>query len=570
MGLRTSRRRFLQLAGSGLFIPSELSLARSHGGAWNGITQSAFNPPFPRKALIAVGSSTFYGSTGSWPSDVTNTISRFDAVIIGGEYEGFGTTHGDRNLLVQAMKTGNGNGRAVASQGTKVFIHTIPHGAYPPTGGASPYGIITSPLSQNVTPDPNNDDHPTLTKLISLYNWYGYATGPTGSPYGVSSSYGATPWQGPDGLDYTCFMIDYTNGKPFAGYSGSGERPHELYAKYCWYAYLNKNRTNDARFSGISANDAAPLLDGVFHDNLLRYWQGWSSIDGNRSGSSSSTGFDGQLADWSCAGYYIFFQQLQALAAAAGQTILNFGNFSDFGRSSYTGNGGSTTPGLYNMNQVLHGGLIESTFGYSFSWDTTSPASLISWLTTAIGRTQSPQLCPIGGIRPTSGSNPPIGNMYQWIRYELATCMLLWQPLAFNDYEVNGYEANTVSQIIWPDEYDNAGNVNPYTSLSNGFLGYPLPAGTVGFDGTTNTGQFGGKTLSNGVQVIEFQGGLVLRNPPGNGIQTITTSMVGGSGKWRFINGTQVPSINSGQLWTSSYTIGTSSMDRDGLVVNRA
>ena len=57
---------------------------------------------------------------------------------------------------------------------------------------------------------------------------------------------------------------------------------------------------------------------------------------------------------------------------------------------------------------------------------------------------------------------------------------------------------------------------------------------------------------SNGVYKREFENGLVLVNPQENGSASVDPTSLG---SWKFINGTQDPTVNSGANVTGSITI---------------
>jgi hypothetical protein len=115
------------------------------------------------------------------------------------------------------------------------------------------------------------------------------------------------------------------------------------------------------------------------------------------------------------------------------------------------------------------------------------------------------------------------GN-YQGMRYGLATCLM------DNGY----YEYSTDYHTInWFDEYN--------TSLGQAISAPPTAA------------------WQKGVWRRDFQNGIALVNPKGNGPQTVTLET-----SYKKINGTQVPSINNGQTVTT-----VTLLDRDGLILLR-
>lgn len=117
---------------------------------------------------------------------------------------------------------------------------------------------------------------------------------------------------------------------------------------------------------------------------------------------------------------------------------------------------------------------------------------------------------------------------YQYFRYAFASALM----------DDAYFSASTdYNQIIWFDEFDLAG-----TSTTK-WLGKAL-------QGPQSS------AWQNGVYRRDFQNGVVLVNPKGNGTQTVTI----GAGYHR-INGIQDPTVNNGAAVTSTITL----QDRDGL-----
>jgi Hypothetical glycosyl hydrolase family 15 len=111
------------------------------------------------------------------------------------------------------------------------------------------------------------------------------------------------------------------------------------------------------------------------------------------------------------------------------------------------------------------------------------------------------------------------------MRYGLATCLM-------DDgyYEFIGTDYHT---ILWFDEYN----------ASLGQATSPPPTAA----------------WQSGVWRRDFQNGIALVNPKGNGIQTVTLET-----SYQKIKGTQVPSINNGQTVTT-----VTLQDRDGIILMR-
>jgi len=110
-------------------------------------------------------------------------------------------------------------------------------------------------------------------------------------------------------------------------------------------------------------------------------------------------------------------------------------------------------------------------------------------------------------------------------------------------YTPTGTAGYSDATFLWFDEFDNAG-------AGVGYLGQ-----------ATNPWQTG--PWSNGVWKREYQNGIVLWNPKGNGQKTVSLT---GLGNLKHIQGSQDPTINNG----ASVTNGSVTLnDRDGLILLR-
>jgi hypothetical protein len=67
-----------------------------------------------------------------------------------------------------------------------------------------------------------------------------------------------------------------------------------------------------------------------------------------------------------------------------------------------------------------------------------------------------------------------------------------------------------------------------------------------------------------GVWAREFEGGIAIMNPKGNGPVTLTIQDLGGQ-RWKHFYGSQDPETNNGQDVTGSITLA----DRDGIILLR-
>jgi hypothetical protein len=117
---------------------------------------------------------------------------------------------------------------------------------------------------------------------------------------------------------------------------------------------------------------------------------------------------------------------------------------------------------------------------------------------------------------------------YQGMRYGLTSCLM---DNAFYYFNVSG--AGGGSAITWFDEFD--------ASLGAATSSPPTTA------------------WQNGVYRRDFQNGIALVNPKGNGPKTVTLETT-----YKHLSGTQAPSINNGQSVTT-----VTLNDRDGVILLR-
>jgi hypothetical protein len=131
----------------------------------------------------------------------------------------------------------------------------------------------------------------------------------------------------------------------------------------------------------------------------------------------------------------------------------------------------------------------------------------------------------------------------------------------------NCYDSS-VASLRYYDEYGGnyaplAGNSVPPLPTSpdappRGYLGYPI----AGPSGARQTTARWNKGAGAGVYAREFEHGIVIVNPKGNGIVTITPSDLPGT--WHRLNGAQAPAVNSGAPFA-----GVTLQDRDGIILLR-
>jgi hypothetical protein len=382
---------------------------------------------------------------------------------------------------------------------------------------------------------------PTWYTQVNARNWWLHPSTTTGTP--VTDPESAQKW-----------LVDMAPNVPVDPATGLG--PYQWAAKYVDDLF---------RLGHYSGTSAAPELDGFFLDNVL--------IDPSNGGGNAANG------DWLRTG------TTQAHNAATTYTAVMAGEKSYFSYlesvwpgSLQLGNVGNTfgtaVGGTYSatdatlnsqvlagtspLSGVMQGGDFEHAIGKSYSVETWGGApAMQQWYRTVMTNLGGPKLLLFSqGNVQANGSVPVTFNAAQ----QPATYSAAWQgerygitaALMNNGYYFadNGvYDAETVANRRWFDEYDNAG-------AGVGYLGQPV-ARSLGNPQTA--------AWSSGVWMREFKNGVVLWNPKGNGAKTVTVSgLVSTSGHTglKHIAGKQETTVNNGKAVTS-----VTLQDRDGVIL---
>ena len=513
--------------------------------------------PFPRTALLAIGGDQSYGysttpylsqvtghqigSTGYFPdSTYQNPVSwmgRFDAVLIGGNYEGWSTSSGmDRADLVEAIK------QILYPS----FVPTVvaQYSIFETTGGSTAPNPAWYTEVANETWSLYSSANSSGSKVVSgagyEVNWAVAWPNAVGS-VAADNYFVVNRVTAPDStVEGPCeWNADYHLTRvitKIASYTGtvSGTIPAAAYIDPRQSGWNNGGACND--------HDRAPNLDGVYTDNNFaapRY-AGYYDLTNNYPANN----YGSVACPWLVRGVHHWHARAQVDYARAypGRTYYNFCNFASWDFSFANGDFSTMSAGLTNY---MHGGVQEGAFGYSWSLIAAQGGG---WLKTLQAYNAlmdfclAPKILWFGGYanwNADSSPTPPAnGNTsYQQMRHILATA-LMDNGYCFVD-DGGNYEAQG---SIWWDEFGG----NPGTNIPKGWLGYPLSPNRPGAAGV------------NGVWIRDFTNGVVLCNPAGNGAQTITLAQInaylGKSYTLSFINGLQNPSVNSGGTF-SSFTL---------------
>ena len=246
-----------------------------------------------------------------------------------------------------------------------------------------------------------------------------------------------------------------------------------------------------------------PAIDGFYTDNV--FWKPRVDGDWNMDGVVDSQNTPA-VQTWFRQGYVAYFNDLKALMPGKYQ----IGNLSDFGASANV---------ITEYVGQLNGGVMEGLMGYSWSSETWGGwTEMMAEYRKQIGATAAPQLA----IFHQNGDPKD----YQSFRYGFASCLM---DEAYYYFSAN----DSYSGVNWFDEF-------------NASLG-------------AETSPPATSPWQKGVYRRDFQNGIALVNPKGNGTQTVTLETT-----YRHISGSQSPSVNNGQT-TTSVTLN----DRDGIILLR-
>jgi hypothetical protein len=258
-----------------------------------------------------------------------------------------------------------------------------------------------------------------------------------------------------------------------------------------------------AQWAVTSYVKSNPSLDGLFTDNV--FWRPRADGDWNLDGVTDLH-TDPTVQRWFREGYAAYFADLRTLMPGKYQ----IGNIGTLGDSNAV---------FPELDQVLNGGFMEGQIGYSWSVETWGGwKAMMNSYRQIMKALSAPKL----GMFAQVGSPTD----YQAMRYGLTSCLM-------DDgyYTFNG--SASYNDVPWFDEF----NVK---------LGEATAAPSI-------------TPWQKGVYRRDFQNGIALVNPKGNGTQTVTLETT-----FSKIAGSQAPSINDGRPITA-----VTLQDRDGIILLR-
>jgi Putative Ig domain len=464
---------------------------------------------FPRLGLLSTGGPQTYASS------FQTFAAKVHLVIIGGTWEGWEKGAGySKEQVISGIKSHS-------DVNTRVFQYVELNSLFDSTY-ASDNGLAT------------------WYNQVAARNWWLHPSTTAGTP--VSDPESSQKW-----------LVDMGPNVPVDPTTGLGP--------YAWAANYLNNFFHLGRYSGTSA---ATSLDGFFLDNVL--------IDPSNGGGNAGNGDwlrNGTTQAHNAATTYSavmtgersFYTYLESVWPGSLQ-LGNAGNTFGLAVGNSYGSTDSTLnsqllAGTSPLSGVMQGGNFEHAIGKSFAVEYWGGAlEMQQYYQTALANYGGSKLMLFSqGNVEANGSDPLTFNSgvpasyspaWQGARYGI-TAALMNNGYYFADGGV--YDEETVANRRWFDEYDNAG-------AGVGYLGQPV-------GGSTGAPQKG--AWSNGVWMREFQKGVVLWNPKGNGAKTVNVSaLVSPSGHTglKHIEGTQDRAVNNGLAVTA-----VSLNDRDGVIL---
>ena len=452
-------------------------------------TPPSTGPNFPRLGSLLISTDSSAANAG-YDSGYAEWASKIHVNVMGANWAGAGASllGGSREALVRAIHSGS-------TIGSRVFEYY------------------------------NTDENETYWPMSSVSGWLLYQHGTSG-PCAPNSYFDSA-------------TVCNTNQTLYTPADAMGLHLEGEYAEALVATLLTG-----------ATSDAAPSLDGTFHDNTIL--TPTVAGDYSRDGTEEAAG-DATAGQWIRDGLAEGYTELQKTTK-----WVTIGNLGGWGIPNAVG-GGMDATGLVG---VVQGGIIEGVFGDVWSAETWSGfAAAQVHYQFCMKNTGDPKLDIVhhsnllaNGSDPTafdsSGAPSAYGPPYQALRYGLAFTLM-----------DDGYYATTQNedyvdtQRNWFDEFA----VDPKTGVA---LSFPDVDAGLGYLGQP-TDPAWPAAMANGVYERHFANPaaaskwLVLLNPKGNGAQTVS---LGAS--MQKLTGTEDPAVNDGSTVTE-----VTLQDRDGLIL---
>lgn len=488
-----------------------------------------YHPNYPRLGLIYIGGDQTYPET-AWP-----IMAKFNVVIMGAGYENWGRSDRTRESRVDAI-------HSLSTVGTKVFQYVEMESQHATNTFDPTTGEWTT------VPNSSYNIYAHFTPIIDANNWWLYNVGTATSGSGIPG-----PEVVSSGTAYSnsaTYLMNLTHGPWTKADPTTGFTPYQAAANYAYHEFI----AGDVAGQANTAYNAAPDMDGIFLDNCWQapYNAGDWNIDGVTEQLNGKNGWvtDPEVVNAYRQGNAEFAQKIHALGAAQNKmAICNNGNWPQ-AASFATPPAPPTAIGpLYHQ---FDGGVDEAVIGASFSKETYAGFNVaMQYYIDLMAMVAEPKLEIFNqeGLR-ADGSDPYDSTPYRAMRYGI--CMALMNDGYYAGETAASHIGPSYGTKVWFDEYDAGG-------LGQGYLGQPVTnwKGAAQTKARWNYGPLG-------VWAREFEGGIAIVNPKGNGPVTLTIQDLGGQ-LWKHFLGTEDPEVNNGQDVTSSITLA----DRDGVILLR-
>ena len=360
----------------------------------------------------------------------------------------------------------------------------------------------------------------TFTPIVQANNWWLYQNGTSG-----------TIVDSPNNSNY--LIINQTHWSPVD--PTTGFTPFQAAANYSYNMFV----------AGTAAHprNAAPDMDGIYLDNV--WYAPDADGDWNRDGVTDSQ-TDPAVEVAYRAGNADFAKETHRL----GKLVV--GNNGNWPLASTATNPATNPWAIGPLYKQYDGGVDEAVLGATWSYETWAGFTVAEQhYQTLMEQVADPKLEIFNQESlTTTGSDPYDSTPYRALRYGFSWALM-------NDGYYAGEAAAdhigpSYGSKVWFDEFDAGG-------IGEGYLGQPTRdwRGAVQTRARWNYGPLG-------VWAREFEGGIAIMNPKGNGPVTLTIQDLGGQ-RWKHFLGTEDPDTNNGQDVTGSITLA----DRDGVILLR-
>jgi hypothetical protein len=360
----------------------------------------------------------------------------------------------------------------------------------------------------------------SFTSIVQANNWWLYQNGTSGT---VVTS--------PGNSNY--LIINQTPWSPVD--PTTGFTPFQAAATYSYNMFV----------AGTAAHprNAAPDMDGIYLDNV--WYAPDANGDWNRDGTTDSWQYPTIMNGYRT-GNADFARETHTL----GKMVI--GNIGNWPLASSAANPATDPTAIGPLYQQYDGGVDEAVLGASWSYETWAGFTVAEeHYQDLMEEVADPKLLIFDqeGLK-ANGSDPYDTTPYRPMRYGI--CWALMNDGYYDGETASGHIGPSYGTTVWFDEFDAGG-------LGQGYLGQPVTdwKGALQTQARWNYGPLG-------VWAREFEGGIAIMNPKGNGPVTLTIQDLGGQ-IWKHFLGTQDPVTNNGQDVTDSITLA----DRDGVILLR-